>query len=235
MLPSIGIVLDWAAGQPGGFSSRAHYALRTEYFAAVAAAGGVPLALAHIEVMSAAYLERLDGLLIPGGDYPFPVDWYAAGTSPYAAQSSRRAEFEQSLVQAALARDLPVLGICAGMQLLAAISGCRLHGSVANHRYPQPENPVHPVTLTPGTRLQALLGVTELAVNSAHNEAVLTVAPGVTVNARAADGMIEGIELPARRFALGVQWHPEYFARPGEVQMALFNGLVTAAKAYRNR
>ncbi len=242
--PLIGIVLDWSAGGPGGFSVYPHYALRSHYFEAVFRAGGLPVAIPWLADGLPDYLQRLAGVLVPGGDYPFPDAWYAAGTgpqaSPYAASASDRAVFDARMIAALVASDLPVLGICAGMQVLGAVCGCRLtncirrcEGMAVEHRPAALEQSRHEVSLTAGTQLQRLLGISSLTVNSAHNEAIVDGSERVRVNARAPDGVIEGIEIPGRRFALGVQWHPELLALRGEPRrnphFKLFQALVQAA------
>ncbi|MGF1528837.1 MAG: gamma-glutamyl-gamma-aminobutyrate hydrolase family protein, partial [Candidatus Competibacterales bacterium] len=187
-------------------------------------------------------LDTLDGLVVPGGDYPFPDAWYGEGhpPSPYGQGPSPRAAFEAQITQQALDRPLPCLGICAGMQVMAALLGCRLTGDcrtlVANdHRVPHPERPCHPIVVTPHTRLRALAATDIVQVNSAHREAVAEVAPGVMVGAWAEDGLIEAIELDDHPFAVGVQWHPEYWVAPEAplgadlLHRRLFEGLVDAA------
>jgi putative glutamine amidotransferase len=243
--PRIGITLDWSPGKAEGFSNQPHYALRVHYFQAVYAAGGLPVGIPLLAGAAPAYLAYLDGLLIPGGDFPFPDAWYKEGfgknASPHAGSPSHRAEVDAELIEAALAQDLPLLGICAGMQALAAVSGCRLSNRIEAltattvvHRSNGPEGAWHPIKVAPGTRLGRILGREILWVNSAHNEAVWEIAAPVQFNACAPDGVIEGIEVSDRRFALGVQWHPELLAlgegadvRP---HLRLFQSLVEAAR-----
>ena len=239
--PVIGITLDWAAGKQGCFSRRPHYALRVDYFAAVYAAGGLPVAIPHIETALSAYLDTIDGLLAPGGDFPFPESWYESGASPYLASVSQRAAFDARLIEAAVNRDLPLLGICAGMQALGAVFGCRLHGDIRRavtseieHRHPQPAHYSHPVRIIPDTRLRAIIGADEIGVNSAHREMISRTAAGVTVNAVAPDGVIEGIEIAGRHFALGVEWHPEYFIEDNSPHLALLKAFVDAARGFFN-
>ena len=236
--PVIGIVLDWAAGKAGCFSRKPHYALRTDYFAAIEAAGGLPIAIPHGAALLSSYLDRIDGLLAPGGDYPFPQAWYQQGASPYGDSASQRAAFDAQLIELAIERDLPLLGICAGMQALGAVMGCRLHGSIRDavvsdieHRHPHPEVCTHSVQIVPGSRLHAILGADTIMVNSAHNEMISEIAAGVTVNAVAPDGVIEGIEVDNKRFALGVEWHPEYFIEPGNPHFVLLEAFVDAARS----
>lgn len=221
----IGITLDWTEGK--GYSAHPCYVLRVHYFEAVYAAGGLPVAIPHLAAALPAYLNRIDGLLVPGGDFPFPADWYEPGPgatlSPYAESNSERASFDAQALTAAVAQDIPVLGICAGMQALGAVFGCSLtndvhrHSVSINHRHAQPQAPSHPVTVLPNTRLYQILGRDQIEVNSSHNEAIRRVVEPVRVNAYAPDGVIEGIELTGKRFALGVQWHPEWLAVTGEL------------------
>lgn len=233
--PLIGIVLDWAGGADD-YSRHPHYALNERYFTAVSAVGGLPLAVPHQPELLGTLLDQLQGLILPGGDYPFPADWYAAGHgTPYGASRSARADFDQKLLKGALERQLPVLGICAGMQVLGALHDCPLRSDLGNgggigHRQPAfPAAPVHPVTVTADSLLARLGGGGEWRVNSLHNEAIAEVNRKVRVSARAPDGVIEAIEIPGQRFAVGVQWHPEWLATEGSPHAALFHGLVAAA------
>jgi len=233
--PVIGILLDYQAS--GSFSKRPHYALRQAYFDAVWRAGGLPVGLPYIVDARDDYLAALGGLIVPGGSYPFPAAHYGRPTPAGETLHPRHAA-EAPLAGAAIARDLPFLGICAGMQVLTAVEGATLHfdlrsevASTIDHLNEKPaEEPAHPVAITPGTLLHRIVGTDSLMVNTAHNEAPKVVPPSLVVNAVAPDGVIEGVERPDRRFCLGVQWHPEFFLEAGDPNLALFKALVEAAR-----
>lgn len=221
--PLIGLTLD--AEPPGGFSTLPWYALRANYFEAVAAAGGLPVALPHAPDLAADYLGRLDGLLVTGGAFDVDPALYGGGPAhPTVALKSGRTAFELEATRRALARDLPVLGICGGQQLLAVALGGTLHQHIPDavpgaleHEQPHPrDQPGHEVAVAPGTRLAAIVGRARMAVNSAHHQAVDRPGAGAVVSAVAPDGVVEAIEHPGHRFALGVQWHPEYAVDPGD-------------------
>ena len=221
--PLVGITLD--AESPGGYSQYPWYALRANYAAAVAQAGGVPIALPHHPELADAMLDRIDVLIVTGG--AFDVDPALYGDSalhPTVNLKAARTAAEMALLQGALARDMPVLGICGGEQLLAVALGGTLIQHIPDsvpaaleHEQPNPRHqPGHAITLVPGTRLAQIVGRATMLVNSAHHQAVATVGPGAAVNAHAPDGVIEGIEDAHRRFVLGVQWHPEFLIDPGD-------------------
>ena len=215
--PLIGVTLD--AEKPGGYSKFPWYALRQYYCEAVIAAGGLPLALPHEPENAIAYLDTIDGLVVTGGAFDVDPSYYGGGAKhSTVVTKDRRTAFELALTRGALDRDLPLLGICGGQQLLNIVLGGTLIQHVPDevpaalaHEQPNPRTePGHAVRLTPGTRLHRICGADEIAVNSTHHQAVKAVGGGVTVNAVAPDGVIEGIEVAGRRFCLGVQWHPEY-------------------------
>jgi len=232
--PLIGILLDHQAS--GTFSSRPHYALRTGYFDAVWRAGGLPVALPYIADAAQDYLARCDGLILPGGFYPFPARIYGE-TAPAGETVHPRFQFEEGFTRMALDADTPMLGICAGMQVIAAATGATLYRDVRadlptdiDHLDAAPaEQAAHPVAIVEGSLLARTLGVTALDVNTAHKEALKDGLSGLGISATAPDGVIEGIELPDRRFCLGVQWHPEFFAAEGDPNLNLFSRLVAAA------
>ena len=234
--PRIGLTLD--AEPPGGYSKLPWYALRENYFAAIARAGGLPVALPHEVELAALYLDTLDGLIVTGGAFDVDPGLYgAAERHASVTTKDRRTAFEFSIARQALERDLPVLGICGGQQLLNVVLGGDLiqhipdavPGSLA-HEQPNPRTePGHTVAVERGTRLHAIVGCDELAVNSAHHQAAGRVGPGVVACAKAPDGVIEAIEDPRRRFCLGVQWHPEYLLSQGDA--AILEALVGACRA----
>jgi len=215
--PVIGITLDSEA--PGGYSTFPWYALRENYAGSVARAGGLPVALAHGMDLVEAYLDKIDGLLITGGD--FDIDPALFGDDNHhdtVKTKTGRTGFEMALTKSALERDLPVLGICGGEQLLHVVLGGRLIQHIPDavpdalaHEQPNPrDEPGHEVIIRDDTQLRAIVGVNSMNVNSAHHQAAADEPAGVVVNARATDGVIEGIEAPAYKFCLGVQWHPEF-------------------------
>jgi len=230
----IGLLMDYEA--EGSFSSRPHYALRTGYFDAIWRAGGLPVAIPYIEDAIASYLRTCAGFVLPGGFYTFPEKYYGC---PPAEDEKRhpRHVFESRLMEEILNTQTPVLGICAGMQVIASARGATLYRSIKDdidteidHLNAQPaEHTAHGVELTPGTLLHRIMQADVLQVNTAHNESVKTVPDDVVVNAIADDGIIEGIEISDQRFCLGVQWHPEFFATPGDPNFRLFEALVSAS------
>ena len=235
-LPRIGLTLD--AEPPGGYSKYPWYALRTNYAGAVAQAGGVPLALPHEAALAEAMLDAIDGLIVTGGAFDVSPELYGdAGQHGSVTLKQGRTAAELALLRGALARGMPVLGICGGQQLLAVALGGTLIQHIPDavpnalpHEQPNPRHePGHAVAITPGTRLHAVVKTATMQVNSSHHQAVASAGPRATVNAVAPDGVIEGIEDPAARFCIGVQWHPEFGIDTGD--RLLFRALVEAAGA----
>ncbi len=232
--PVIGVTLD--REPPGGYSKYPWYALRTNYADAIAAAGGLPVALPHHAPLAEAYLDTIDALVVTGGAFDVDPGLYGdADRHDSVTLKQGRTEAELALLRAALARDLPVLGICGGQQLLAVALGGSLIQHIPDavadalaHEQPNPRHePGHAVHVVAGTLLHRIVGADRMAVNSSHHQAVRDPGPTARVDARAEDGVIEGIEDPARRFCLGVQWHPEFHIDPGDRR--LFDALVAAA------
>lgn len=205
--------------------------LPAQYALAVEAAGGAPVLLPPVAApgAAAAVIARLDGLVVAGGADVDPVRY---GASPHARTGGARADrdcWELALIGAARDVDLPLLGICRGMQLLAVQAG----GTLEQHTPDRVGDDRHSpggdafgsidVETVPGTRLAALAGV-RLTVNCHHHQAVAA-HPGFVVAARSGDGTLEAIEDPGSRFRLGVQWHPET-----AVDAGLFAGLVAASR-----
>jgi putative glutamine amidotransferase len=203
------------------------------YVHAVERAGGRPLLVPPSEDGVEETLDALDGLLFSGGGDLDPATY---GSEPHPATAGVRTErdrAELALLEGALARDMPVLAVCRGSQVLNVARG----GDLVQH-LPEvigdekhKETPgvfsEHDVEVSRESRLGALVGERS-TVKSSHHQGFGRVGEGLVVNARADDGTIEGIEDPSHRFALGVLWHPE----EGDAT-ALFDALVEEAREYR--
>ena len=234
-LPLIGITLD--SEQPGGYSRFPWYAVRENYCAAVVGAGGLPMLLPHEPAQVAPYLDAVDGLVVTGGAFDVDPALFGAATRHEAVTTKdRRTEFEMAITKGAIARDMPVLGICGGQQLLAVALGGTLIQHIPDevadalaHEQPNPRDEAgHAVAITPGTLLHRITGRDEMQVNSAHHQAVRDPGARAVVDAVAPDGVIEGVEMPGHRFCLGVQWHPEFAIDEGDAR--IFAALVDAAR-----
>ncbi len=231
--PLVGLTLD--SEPSGGYSKYPWYALRANYSDAIAAAGGLPVALAHHPDLAQSYLDTLDALVVTGGAFDVDPALYGdAGRHATVTLKEGRTATELALVRGALARGLPILGICGGQQLLAVVLGGTLiqhiPDSVAGaleHEQPNPRHePGHPVRVTPGTLLHDIVGAETMRVNSSHHQAVRDPGPHAIVDAVAPDGIIEGIEDRRFGFCLGVQWHPEFHIDPGDRR--IFDALIAA-------
>ena len=232
--PLIGITVD--SEEPGAYSNKPWFALRQNYCEAVTKAGGTVLLLPHDIDAAARYADLLDGLVVSGGN--FDVDPALFGASERHATvktKDRRTAFEAAVTRGMLARDKAVLGICGGQQLLHVILGGTLVQHIPDavpdalaHEQPNSrDEPGHTVAVAPDTLLHRIVGTDALPVNSAHHQAAAHDGEGIVINAVAPDGVVEGIESPAYRFCLGVQWHPEYDISDGDAK--IFRAFITAA------
>jgi putative glutamine amidotransferase len=210
--------------------------LPTTYADAVAAAGGLPVllppaAVPDLDAAAASALDGLDALLLSGGADLDPATYGDDSRHPETGEPrADRDAWEIALAHEALRRDLPTLGVCRGMQVLAVALGGTLTqhlpdavGSDA-HRPVIGEHGCHDVRLEPGSRLHALLGA-QVDVATYHHQAVNRLPDGVVAEGWADDGTVEAFEVCDKSWAFGVQWHPE--VRDGA---ALFGALVSAAK-----
>jgi len=232
--PLIGITI--------GYSRQDHeiFALRDDYVRSVEAAGGLPLVLAPGRPEDAtALLDHVDGLLLTGGA---DVDPGLYGEQPHETVTQvipERDALEIALSRGALRRDMPLLAICRGQQVLNVATGGTLvqdlpsqwKGAVNHDPDVERWSPAHDVKILPGTRLREILGRDRVTVNSFHHQAVRQPGEGLVVSAYSeGDDVVEAIEVPGRRLAVGVQWHPEAFwDKDGRFQ-PLFEALVNASR-----
>lgn len=204
-----------AIGAPHGFADAPLEAYLSEYSTSVIHAGGLPVHL-PMDAAPAELVDRLDGVVIVGGDDVDPRR-YGRAPGPFTVVvDPQRDEFEAALIEAAIDGAVPLLGVCRGAQLLNVVRGGTLHAhlehgegeSHGSYAYPRGHR-VHDVRTAPGSITQALYGETT-RVNSFHHQAVDAPGRGVVVTGWAPDGIVEAIELEGLP-VLGVQWHPEVF------------------------
>ena len=211
-------------------NGREYLYLDRAYARAVEDAGGIPI---HLPIQSdvGALIDRIDGLLLPGGDDFLPARPYP-GDVQFEPAAPVQVAFDRRLLGGALERGLPILGICYGAQLIALHHGGRLHHHIpldlpdaAPHELDESEGR-HALLVEPDTRLAAALAEDLRSVNSLHHQAVDDPGRGLLVSGRSPDGVVEAIESRGSGFLLGVQWHPEKLS--GEERLALFRALVSA-------
>ncbi len=253
MKPVIGVVADLQAS-----GKHALHAVQDKYLDAVTAgAGAIALVLpALIDRPGAAWTEAddlaaalglLDGLFLTGAvSNVDPAHYGETVADPSLPADPARDHVSLNLVRLALARGLPVLGVCRGFQEINVALGGTLHQKV--HEVPGFDDhrerpgvpvaaqyaPAHEVQFTPGGLLHSLCGFDRARINSLHGQGVAQLAPGLAVEAVAPDGVIEAFRLDqSDAFLLGVQWHPEWGFREDALSLAIFRAFGTAARAHR--
>lgn len=217
------------------------YGLMPSYTEAITAAGGIPvlipLGLSDEDLQT--IFERIDGVLIPGGGDIDPESYHGQLHIKMWGIDHERDRTEFFFSRAAVAQQKPFLAICRGIQVFNVALGGTLwedipsllpNALVHDTLDSEPRNYLaHSVSIVPNSLLARTLGKTESWVNSLHHQAVRDVAPDLAVAATSSDGLVEAVEVPGHRFALGVQWHPENLIADDPAMLALFKGLVQAS------
>ena len=220
------------------------HALSDNYSLAVEAAGGIPVMLpAHLQGIDAV-LNRLDGVIITGGGDIDPVRYGQDTHEKTDGIDLERDEFELAVVHAALAQDIPVLGICRGLQIFNVALGGTLIQDV-NDLYPDAtehrqqalnihhEETFQTAVLSPGDHPLRSMGAGDtLEINSFHHQGIDTLADALQVMATTEDGLIEAVYHPGATHAMAVQWHPEMLAPHQPEAAEIFRSLIEAATRY---
>lgn len=240
--PIIGILLDEDTTNGGRY-----YTTNKGYFRAIEAAGAVAIGLPYAQDSVDFAVQNCAGLLATGGRIRFDDDFYIEGeksTSPV----SERLEIEKALIRNFLDNDMPFLGICNGMQVLAALSGGKLTYQIAVHSDKTSAPAIahdnaetrHKIIIATGTKLHKIMASEAIITNSHHSEGVLRAPENLVISAKSEDNVIEAIERSDKSFAIGVQWHPEImWPKPfndrdieiGQSSKKLFEAFVNAAKS----
>ncbi|MGZ4309530.1 MAG: gamma-glutamyl-gamma-aminobutyrate hydrolase family protein [Gaiellaceae bacterium] len=232
MRPLIGITTDVAVVKFGAWEEESAL-VPSDYVRSVERAGGRPLLIPPSEEDIGQTLDVLDGVIFSGGSDLDPATY---GQEPHPETNGvieARDRAELALLEAALARDLPVLAVCRGSQVLNVARGGDLIQHLPDvvghddHKHTPGAYADHDVTLEPETQLGRLLGG-HAPVKSHHHQGFGRLGSGLRESAFAEDGTVEAVEDPSRRFALGVLWHPE----AGE-DLRLFEAFVEEARRYR--
>jgi putative glutamine amidotransferase len=211
--PVIGICAAIETAQWAAWEVVVNLSPRT-YSLAVQRAGGIALILPADDVVAESpdeLLDLVDALILAGGSDIDPGSYGARPEPETRGTWPERDRFELALGTRALERDMPLLGICRGMEMINVIQGGTLkqHLGLELHRHTPGVFTDHRVQLAPGSLAERVVGGEQTEVKSAHHQGLDEIGEGVVVSGHADDGVVEAIELPDRSFAVGVLWHPE--------------------------
>src|SRR3954464_15245556 len=243
--PVIGIATQTLPGVPG--ERQPCWLMGRSYVEELRKGGAVPWVIPLIpedpDTLQEIF-DRLDGVFITGGVDVDPSRYGEPKTELCGRTDPDRDAVEIALLRHALARDLPVLAVCRGIQILNVACGGTLYQDVTaqvpaalKHDYfPTPQQPsrkylAHDVTVKPDSRLGSILGEAVVPVNSMHHQAIKDLAPRLAATAHAPDGIIEGVEGTGGQFLVAVQWHPEELTETQPGQARLFTSFAEAARA----
>ncbi len=242
MRPVIGITCSLTVSAiNGSMYTLERNTIARDYARAIEYVGGAPLLLPHVEDSACIdqYMGMLDGLVLSGGG---DIDPLLFGQEPHQNIGSIdrvRDEMEIQLTQKALDQDLPIFAICRGIQMLNVAADGTVYQDIASEmsqptlRHSQAGAgwyASHTIDILSDSRLHQIIGSTTARVNSFHHQAVRDVGEGFTVTAKATDGVIEAIEDPTHRFALGVQCHPEMMWKRHPESLNLFTAFLKACR-----
>ncbi len=235
--PVIGISSTWG----GGTTTQ----VPVTYVNSVILAGGVPLVLPLTDdsELLGAMLDRVDGVIMTGGEDIDPLKWFGEEPIPAMGEiAPKRDDFDIALIRLAVERGIPLLGICRGHQLLNVAFGGNLYqdlpsqlkGYSVKHRQSSPGwYGTHSIKIEKGSLLNKQIGLDSVAVNTFHHQAVKDVAPGFKATAWSKDGVIEAMEKTGSSKVFGVQFHPEVFTSNGyDTFIGIFKHLVKEASIY---
>lgn len=234
--PVIGITGNYAEG---------NCTLAQGYYQSISKAGGIPLILPPLNDEQSLFntLECIDGLLLTGGSDINPLYLGEEPCRELHGINEPRDRQELILTRLAADRQIPILGICRGIQVMNAAFGGKLYQDIHTQHTNQCIKhsqdlsrgfASHTVTITEESVLHDVFKSSKLAVNSFHHQAVSVVAPGFKATALASDGIIEAIESTEYKSMIGVQWHPECFILEGDsCMMPLFEWLINESEQFR--
>ena len=245
-LPLIGITADIANPPSKTIQSNAERVsfLPERYVSAVEQAGGTPVILPSIgsKFSIQKYVDALDGLVISGGDFDIHPRYYGERAGKNLGNFiPKRTDFELALAEMAMRRDMPLLGICGGAQVVnVALGGSLIQdiqtqvaGAAEHQQSAKKQIGGHLVEIIDGSLLHRIVNRLSLEVNTTHHQAIKNLGKGLIVNAVAPDGVIEGIESQLHSFVLGVQWHPEVLAPRRFAHRQLFSSFLASCKRFR--
>jgi putative glutamine amidotransferase len=235
-MPIIAITADFE--DDGRYSIKPYFAIRQNYITAIEKLGATVIILPYSLENIDNYLNMIDGLVLTGGNFDIHPKLYGDESCHDTVQTKdERTEFEFSLTKQAINKNLPILGICGGMQLINVVEG----GSLIQHIPDEVENylehevkpydqSAHDVMIEEDSMLYKIVKTTKIGANSSHHQAVKQPGKNIKISGRASDGVVESIEHINHPFCIGVEWHPEY--EVGESDTAILQALVNATTEY---
>lgn len=211
------------------------------YIAAIGNAGGIPMLIPLLGKKNSfsRYIDNIDALVLSGGEDISPLLYGENPTKTIKMINPRRDKWELELFNEAYRRNMPILGICRGIQLIDIAAGGNLYQDISvqckealGHMPIETEvhHLFHSINIEKESKLFDIFRSTQIDINSYHHQAVKDLAPGFKATARSEEGIIEAIESIDKKFVIGVQWHPEDLIRHHPQFMELFKAIVQAAK-----
>jgi len=221
--PIIGILPDFQNGADNTYSKKDFYAIRKNYIDCISKAGGLPIIITYDYEKIEDYLAMVDGLVVVGGYMDIHPNRYGDDfVHPMVKLNLTRENFEYELVKKVLNTNLPIFGICNGMQLISVLHGGKIIQHIPDDKnfmdheqshfteYKEYGVGYHQVNIDTDSRFFEITQHNKITTNSSHHQALKSVGDGLKVVGTADDGIIEAFEKPNHPFCIGVQWHPEY-------------------------
>ncbi|MEJ6347755.1 gamma-glutamyl-gamma-aminobutyrate hydrolase family protein [Holzapfeliella sp. He02] len=238
--PIIGISGSFITDEGAPFPGYRRSYVNEDYVTSVSDNGGIPfiIPLTNDASVIKQQIDAVDALILSGGHDVSPRFYHEEPKANLGDISPERDEFDFALLKYAEEKQIPVLGICRGAQIMNVFHGGSLHqdlsyrseDSLKHNQQKHPDMTTHSVNIAPDSKLFDSLKTTQTLVNSFHHQVINQLADTFVVSATASDGVIEGFESPTHPFLLAVQWHPEMLHRRSELMNQLFKSLINHTK-----